>query len=159
MGIYRISRNLEASIIEYLKDQLTESWSNVSVEKSFSRVYTLDLPIICVRCGTTDHDRVEIGGKSTVRTPSILIDIFTTSDGQRLDLKDFLIEKLKGGIPYYDYTIMNGEIDSKTENGRIRILDIDDVPIDFDVDKEKLEVHDRFRHLLTLIISLGRVEE
>ena len=158
MGQYRISRNLEASIIDYLATEVSGKWANVHVEKSFARIYDIELPSICVRVGTTAHDKAEIGGNTTIRTPQILIDIFATSDGQRLDIKDFVVEKIKAGMPYYDYTITNGEVTDKTENGRIRILDIDDTPIDFDVDKDELEVHDRFRHLLTLSISLGRVE-
>lgn len=156
---YRISRNLEASLIDYLKDELiTAQWSNINVEKTFAKVYDLSLPTVCVRCGVASHDKVEIGGNATVRTAQILVDIFSTSDGQRLDLKDFLIEKIKIGLPYYEYIIVNGQVQSKTQNGRIRVITIDDTPIDFDVDKEKLDTHDRYRHLLTLDCSLGQVE-
>jgi len=162
MGSYRISRNLEASFIEYIEEKLNATgigWSNIKIEKSFARVYDLDLPAICIRCGVTDHDKVGIGEDSTVRTTDVMIDIFATSDGQKLDIKDFLIEKLKGGLPYYEYTIANGEIQDKTQNGRIRILDIGDTSIDLDTPKDDLDVHDRFRHLLTLSVSLGKVEE
>ncbi len=155
---YRISRNLEASIIDYVRTEITGAWSNIHVEKTFARIYDIELPSVCVRVGTTTHEKVELGGDSTVRTPNILIDIFATSDGQRLDIKDFLIEKLKAGLPYYDYIISNGAITSKTENGRIRVLNISDDPIDFDVDKNDMDTHDKYRHLLTLSISLGRVE-
>ncbi len=155
---YRISRNLEASIIDFLREQLEMQWTGVKVCKTFARIYDIELPSICIRVGTTTHEKVELGGDATIRTPNILIDIFATSDGQRLDIKDFLIEKLKSGLPYYDYIISNGTVTSKTANGRIRVLDIDDTPIDFDVDKNSLDTHDRFRHLLTLSISLGRVE-
>jgi len=155
---YRTSRNLEASIIDFLTDELASSWNEVNVEKTFARVYDLDLPTLCIRVGVTSHDKVEIGGNSTLRTPQVLIDIFTTSDGQRLDLKDYLISILKAGIPYYEYVIANGQVQTKTANGRIRVLEIADTPIDFDTDKDKLDVHDRFRHLLTLTISLGQVE-
>ena len=118
----------------------------------------MGLPSICVRIGTTIHERVEVGSDSTWRTPQVLIDIFSTSDGQRLDLKDFLIEKLKGGMPYYEYEITNGVVTDKTQNGRIRILEITDNPINFDSDKDQLDVHDRYRHILALNISLGSVE-
>ncbi len=155
---YRISRNLEASIIDYIRTEITGAWSNIGIEKTFARNYDIELPSICIRVGVTTHEKVEIGADATIRTPIVLLDIFATSDGQRLDIKDFLIEKLKSGLPYYDYIISNGTITSKTANGRIRVLDIDDTPIDFDADKETLDVRDRYRHLLTLSISLGRVE-
>ena len=47
---------------------------------------------------------------------------------------------------------------TKTEAGRISVGDIDDTPINFDIDKDKLDVRDRFRHLISLSISLGKVE-
>lgn len=156
---YRISRNIEASIIDYIRTEITGAWSNIHVEKTFARIYDIELPSICIRVGVTTHEKVEIGADATIRTPVVLLDIFATSDGQRLDIKDFLIEKLKSGLPYYDYTIVNGAITDKTENGRIRVLEISDDPIDFDVDKNTLDTHDSYRHLLSLSISLGRVEE
>ena len=158
MGTYRISRNIESSIIDYLIDELASSWSNVNVEKTFARVYELSLPTVCVRLATTEHPKAQIGDNSTYRIPQILIDVFCTSDGQRLDLKDFLIEKLRGGLNYYEYTTSGNTITDKTQNGRIRVLSIDDIPIEFDTDKDNLDVHDRYRHLLTLTISLGRIE-
>lgn len=155
---YRISRNIEASFIEYLRKEFQTDWSSDKVEKTFAKIYDLDLPSICIRVGVTTHDKVEIGSDSTVRNPQVLIDIFATSDGQRLDIKDWLHENIKKGLPYYEYTIVNGKIQDKTQNGRIRVLSIDDTPVDFGADKNTLDVHDRFRHLLTLSVSLGKVE-
>jgi len=155
---YRTSRNLEASVIQYIEDQLVEDWTNVAVEKTFTNIDISSLPAICVRIGITEHTRAEIGETSTYRTANILIDIFAKNDGQKLDLKDWLIIKLKSGLPYYEYIINNGQIQDKTQNGRINVLNIDDVPVDFDIDKEKLDVMDRYRWLITLSVSLGRIE-
>lgn len=155
---YRTSRNFEASIIQYIEDQLIGDWDNIVVEKTFAKVSLSNLPVICVRVGVTDHTRAEIGETSTYRTANILLDIFAENDGQRLDLKDWLIGKLRSGLPYYEYIIVNGKIQDKTQNGRINVLNIDDVPVDFDIDKEKLDVVDRYRHLITLSVSLGRIE-
>jgi len=155
---YRQSRNIESSIIDYLKTEFNTDWSSDNVCKSFSRVYDIELPSICVRCGTSDHTWAEIGSNSTVRTSQVLIDIFCSSDGQRLDIKDWLITKVKNGFVYYDYVIVNGAVSSKTANGRIRVLNIDDTPINFEVERSTLDKHDRNRHLITLEISLGRIE-
>jgi len=159
MNTYNLSRNFEASIIQYLETELTSSWSNIVVEKSFARVYDLTLPVVCIRCGVTDHVKAEIGEDATIRNAEIMIDIFATSDGQKLDIKDFIVDKIKAGIPYYEYTINNGTIQDKTLNGRMRVTDIGDAPINFDSPKDDLDKHDRYRHLLTLNISLGKVEE
>lgn len=159
MGIYRESRNFEASILQYIEEQLVGSWTGVTVEKTFAKIYEINLPSICVRCGVTTHEKTQIGADATTRNPQVLIDIFCENDGQRLDLKDFLIEKLKVGMIYYKYTIASGQIQSKVADGRIRVLDIDDVPVDFEVDRNTLDTHDKHRHLLTLSVSSGKVEE
>lgn len=162
---YRITRNLEASIQQQLEEQLATSWSNVDVVQSYAEVYDMPIggddnnAIICLRCGTTGHEKVEISSNSTKRTPQIFIDLFCSDDGQVRDLKDFLIEALKNGCSYYEYVIKNGSVDSKTQNGRIRILSIADDPVNFDTDKNELDPHDRFRWLITLTCSLGKVEE
>ena len=158
MGVYRKSRAIEASIIDYLTTELQSQWSDMRIEKSFAGIFKVSLPSICIRCGVTNHEKVEIGSDATTRTPQVLIDIFASDDGMRLDVKDFIIEKIKAGCIYYNYTIAGGVVQSKVADGRIRVLDIDDIPINFTEDRNTLDSHDRYRHLLTLSISLGKVE-
>jgi len=155
---YRISRNIEASIIDYLKGQFQADWNNDRVEKTFAKIYSIELPSICIRVGTTEHETIEIGNNATLRTAQVLVDIFGSNDGNRLDIKDWLISKVKDGFIYYEYVIEDGKVKSKIENGRLRVLDIDDSPINFDLDKNNLDKHDRFRHIITLTISLGKIE-
>ena len=158
MSTYRITRNIEASVIDDLTTNFNADWSGVSVEKSFARVYTIDLPVICVRVGTTSHEFIEVGDNATWRHPQLLIDVFATSDGQKHDLVDYIVEKIKNGFVYYDYVITNGAVDTKTSDGRIRVNSIDVTNINFDEDKNALDVHDRHRALITCEISLGKVE-
>ena len=164
MGTYRTSRNIERSIIDFLETQLQSEWSNISVFKTFKQVDNFQLDIktnkacVVVRNSITEHERVELGGYSTRREATILIDIFAPHDGLRLDIKDFIIEKVKGGIPYYNYTIVNGAVDSKVADGRLTILNIGDEPIDFNTPKEELDIKDRYRHLITLTVRTGKVE-
>ena len=162
MGQYRVSRNIEASIIQFLETELVSSWSNISVVKAFAQVDDTDLSqgkgVICVRCGDSIHTKAELGSNSTSREIHVLLDLFCTSDGQRLDLKDFLIEKLKHGIPYYEYTIVNGAIQTKTLNGRLTTLEMDESVLNFDTDKNELEIQNRYRHLITLRLSRGKIE-
>ena len=165
MSKYRVSRNLEASFIEFLETTLLEtpySWNDLNVIKGFNRAYELPTPTIAVRAENTVYDKVEIGSNSFTRTVQIYFDLFTESDGFRLDLKDAIVEILKDGLIYNEYTVTkNGRTatSSATPNGRIRIHKIEDRPIDFNVDdKSKLDVHDRYRHLLVLTVSIGKVE-
>ena len=165
MATYRISRNIEASIIEYIQSQLSSyGWSGITVEKTFQRIYDIPLDTfnktgaVCVRMEDTTHLSAEIGDDSTRILPLILIDIFATNDGQRLDLKDFLISVLKIGLPLNEYVVNGSTISSRTPTGRIRVTNLEDKPVSFSKDKSSLEIYDRYRHLLTLTVSLGRVE-
>jgi len=165
MSVYRISRNLEASFIEFLETTLKEtpySWNDLNVIKGFNHAYELPTPTIAVRAENTVYDKVEVGSNSFTRVVQVYLDIFGSDDGNRLDLKDCIIEILKDGLVYNEYTITKSgrtATSSATPNGRIRIQKIDDTVIDFNIDdKSKLDIHDRYRRLLTLSVSIGRVE-
>ncbi len=160
MAIYRTSRNIEASIIDQITALLNTAGFNVAVEKTFARIYELanNVPGVLVRVGTSAHPKVEIGEDSTMRTVQVLLDIFATGDGQRLDLKDCIIEGIRNGFKYYEYTTVGDSVDTKIQNGRLRVLTITDAPINFLADKNELDVHERHRHLITLSVSTGQVE-
>lgn len=164
MAYYRQSRNLEASLIDFLEDRLEEEhWNNILLTKSFAEAATLfnknsGTAIICVRASDTNRKRFEIGTDNLVRSELILIDVLATSDGQRLDLVDFLIDELKIGCPYFEYQVEKSEIMSKIQTGRILFTNIDDKPVNFNVDKSALDVSDRYRHLISLTASTGKVE-
>jgi hypothetical protein len=162
MATYRTTRNIEASVIEFLREILESTWTDVKVEKSFAKIYEISLPSICVSSENTVYNKIQIGDNSFERNVNVIIDLFCENDGQRLDLKDTLIEGLKDGCPYYDYTTTKAgrttTVTSNPQNGRIRILKVTDTPVNIDVDKDNLDVHDRFRHRLSLTISLGRIE-
>ena len=167
MANYKQSRNLEASLIDFVTTELANAippWTYVSTEKTFARVYDAEISgtnnkaIVCIRTSDTKHDKVEIGSDSTTRGVLVFIDIFASNNGQKLDLKDFLVSKLKLGCIYYEYITSGGAVQSKTANGRIRVLSIVDTPIDFNVVKENLDIHDRHRVLITMRITTGEVE-
>jgi len=155
---YRISRNIEASFVDFLKTEFLADWGSENVEVAFARIYEIDLPSILVQVGTSDHNRVELGSSSTLRNTQVLLNVFTKSEGMQRDIKDWLITKIKSGIPYYNFTISGGVVTSKIADGRLRVLNIEDTPINFDTDRDKLDRHDRFRWLITLQVSRGKLE-
>ena len=165
MAIYRISRNIEASFVDFLTEQLALTWSDITVIKGFEHAYDTQnpLPVVAVRAENTIYSKVEIGSNSFTRAVQVFVNIFADSDGLRLDLKDAIVGILKNGLIYYDYTTAKSGrtaiVSEKEANGRIRIQKIDDTVIDFNIeDKSKLNVHDRYRHLLTCQVSIGKVE-
>lgn len=170
-GSYRPSRNIESSIIKAIRQILIDNhFENTTVVKNFKRAYDIPLDpkeknaIICVRCGNTIYEGVELGSNTKKRKPLALIDIFAQNDGQRLDLKDLLIDKLKEGIDYIEHIVAGGatsnaEYTSKKVNGKIRVESIDDTEINFGVDKRQLSPSDRYRHLISLHCAKTLLEE
>lgn len=159
MANYGVSRNIEASLIDYIRDKLVEyNWNNVSVVKSFKQASQKELPVIVVFVDNTYYNYVGIGDRSVRREVSINIHVFATSDGQRLDLKDFLIRVLKMGVPYYEYTIENGRVASKNFITNLFVEEITDRKMFNVEDLSSLDYEDRYRHYIRVLMSLPVVE-
>ena len=95
-----------------------------------------------------DHTRRELGTSALSKFTNIEIRIFATTDGNRLDLADWLLEKVMPGISYYEYVISGGIVSSKTLKGRINILSIIQNRKEL-TNIEGLELVDKYRHLLS----------
>jgi hypothetical protein len=158
---YGVSRNIEASTIDFITEELeSSSFENVTVEKAFSKITDGTLPAVCIRLGDTFYRRGETGSNLIVRKPLLLIDIFAKSDGQRIDLKDFIISKLKGGWKYYRMKVENGEVIEKIEDGRIyieRMIDVIDREL-FVENRDEVDPIDRYRHLISISVTTGKME-
>ena len=153
MGIYRIYRNLESSIIDKItSDLIADGWI-VRVEKSFAEVYKGTLPCICISEEDSDVKRREIGSNSYLEDILVSIRIFATSDGQRLDLASWMLSKIMPGTNYYEYTITNG-VASKDLKGTINVLEITANRKELR-NSDNLDSIDRYRHLLSLKVRVA----
>ena len=112
MPYFTEPRNIELSTLEYLTTQIDANWSGVTVVKTFAQAYSknINLPIVCVRLLDQSSSRLEIGSNTLDNRYGIAIDIFARSDGQRIDLANFILDKLKDGWVYYVFCY-----DEKTE--------------------------------------------
>jgi len=147
---YRLSRNCEASVIDKITaDLVTDGWTGIRVEKSFSEAYKGELPCIVINVSDRPEKRLQVGSDVLSNFVDIEIRIFATSDGNRLDLSDYLLSKIMSGIPYYSYTITNGIVSSKVPKGRISILEIVANRKELRV-TDNLVKEDRYRSLLSL---------
>ena len=153
MPAFSTTRNVELSTIYYIEQQIDASWSGVEVVKSFLSAYDKTLPVVCVRLLGTSTDRLEIGSTTLDNEYEFVIDVFATSDGQRIDLSDFIMDKLKDGWVYYTHAHTPGDNTSltRTSAGRLTVIDfVNNERIDFGNDE--VENPDRFRHQITFII-------
>lgn len=146
---YRISRNCEASLIDQITADLeADGWTGIYVEKTSAEIYGGHFPAILVNAQEIRPETLEVGSKTKIKYFTIYIRIFAQNDGMRLDLSDWLFDKLLDDINYYNYTITNGEVSAKVLSGRIVITRW------FENRKELtntqiLEKEDRYRHLFS----------
>jgi len=147
MTIYRLYRNIEKSIIDFLIEELEEDgWEGVRVEKSFAKAHDGTLPAICVNLEEPDISRIEIGSNQYEEISTVSIRLFCKDDGFRLDLSSWLLEKIMPGINYYEYTITSGKISGKVLSGKISIQKIISSRKELK-NTEGLDEKDKFRHL------------
>jgi hypothetical protein len=149
MGVYRISRNIEASLVDFITSALTtDSWTGIRVEKGFPQDYKKITPFIGVEVLDLNPEKLEIGSKTHIKYYNVKIRIFATNDGQRLDLADWLFDKLEDDVLYYAYTIANGVVSVKTLTGKITING--QIANGKELQNtENLEKEDKYRHLFS----------
>ena len=148
--MYRVSRNLEASIIDYLTSELTtDGWVGIRTVKAFTEVYEGTLPCICVNVLEIRPQKLEIGSKTNIKYFTVNIRIFAKADGMRLDLSDWVFEKIEDDIDYYEYAITDGAVSDKELSGKIVITRYFENKKEL-TNTENLELVDKFRHLISL---------
>jgi len=146
MPAFSTTRNVELSAIYYIETSIDNAWTGVEVVKSFLSAYDKTLPVVCIRLLDTLTDRLEIGSTTLDNEYSFIIDIFATSDGQRIDLSDFIMDKLKDGWIYYTHAHTPNDNSTlvRTNAGRcIVVAFTDNSRIDFG---DEVANPDRFRH-------------
>lgn len=152
MGYFRQNRNVELSTIFYLETSIKTDWNNVVVVKSFANAYTSTLPVVAIELSSTDNNRREIGGTTLLKDYVIDINIFCTSAGQRIDLADYITDKLKDCWTYYLHSQTSGSPQTLTRvaDGTIFVTDyITDNKLDFG---ENVDVTDKWRHLISVSV-------
>lgn len=155
---YRISRNLEASLIDFINDNLSDDgWQNIRVEKAFAEVYKGTLPCILINVLEIRPEKLEIGSKTNIKYFTVNIRIFATSDGQREDLSDWLFDLLEDDVDYYKYTVTSRQVSEKTFGGRIEILRFFENRKEL-TNTEALEAVDRYRHLLSFECKIAETD-
>jgi hypothetical protein len=152
---YRVSRNIEASLIDQITaDLVAGGWSGIYVEKTSAEIYSGHYPAILVNAQEIRPEKLEIGSKTNLKYFTVYIRIFAKNDGQRLDLSDWLFDKLEDDTDYYSYTITNGVVSAKVLTGRIVIIRWLDNRKEL-TNTENLEDVDRYRHLLSFEVIVA----
>jgi len=150
MSAFSVTRNMELSTLYYLETQINANWTGITIVKSFLSAYDKTLPVVCIRLLNTNSIRLELGSNTLQNTYMFTVDIFATSDGQRIDLADFVLNKLKPGWDYFTHSKVSGATTlDRVSAGRIRVDSfLDNSRIDFG---DEAENPDRFRHTISFM--------
>lgn len=151
---FRPTRNVELSTLEFITDSVNADWTGITVVKSFKEAYdaTIAVPIICIRIPTTYNARLEIGTTTLENRYMLVFDIFTRSGAQRVDLADYVADKLKDGWIYYAYSHVSGNNSQVIgENtGRIFVTDwLTNTKVEMG---ENADPKDKFRHTISILV-------
>jgi len=149
---FRESRNVELSTLYYLETSLNTDWSGTTIVKTFKQVYadTVELPIVCIHLADASRKRQEIGSTTLDTRYLIAIDVFARSDSQRLDMGDYIVDKLKDGWVHYDHSHESGDNSSiaRSANGRDYVTSIiSDERVDIG---DNADTKDKYRHSITV---------
>jgi hypothetical protein len=124
----------------------TDGWTGITTSKGFPQDYKGKAPFIGVEALELTPKKLEIGSKTHLKYFTVKIRIIAKNDGQRLDLSDWLFEKLEDDINYYVYTITNGAVSAKVLTGRIVITRWNENRKELQ-NTENLESEDRYRQV------------
>jgi hypothetical protein len=153
MSYFTKTRNIELSTLYYLETEIATSWTGITIVKAFTNAYKSSLPVVCIRLYDVNNDRKEIGATTLRQFYDIYIDLFCSSDGQRIDLAHFIVDKLKDGWVYFTHEQTSGDPETltRTADGRITVTRFNnDNKVDFG--EEGVDAHDRFRHFLSITV-------
>jgi len=104
---WRTSRNIENSLYVFLTDQVDENSvtdsNNVNIPIRVGRKVSKDwtLPCITIYLDDKTSERAEVGSNNRLKSYLIIMDIYATNEGERLDLSDWLEETVNNGFRYF----------------------------------------------------------
>lgn len=151
-----ITERVILSLIRFLENN-----NDILGAKSINRITPKekDLPAIIVREGTSSYKDIEIGSRLFKRQITLYLEIFATSDAERLTLKDKLINLLrKNSLPIYDISAGEGEYVFGDVTDYMNVIDMTDYRIRLGEDLSNLDLIDRYRHLINITLDIGKIE-
>jgi hypothetical protein len=154
MSSFRSARNVQLSIIDYLTTEINNAWSNITTVKSFVKAYKSSLPVVCIEMPSFPPERREIGSVEVIYDYTIAINIFAKSEGQKLDLAEFIVDKLKDGCTYYEFSQTSGDPEtlSKVDSGLLHVsYFINNNSLDFGDD-----AHEYDHHRWVILVSMKK---
>jgi len=126
-GLYR---NLENSLCDFLNAQaITDGATSINGDTISTRVgrkfeNDWSLPCISIYVDSETAPRLEIGSNVRQDSQLMVIDIFATNEGERLDIANWVVNSINNGFPYYTYYFNASDPETPTKvAGRLTHID------------------------------------
>ena len=144
---------MELSTLYALRTAIDATWSNVTTVVGFTNAYKAALPVVSVELLDVDNRRKEVGNTTVWSEYTIVINIFASSDPQRLDLSQFILDTLASGWVYNTYAKATATTITGTAAGRAFILRyLIDRKVTLGMDVDKYDLH---RHECEFLVRIG----
>lgn len=148
-------RNVELSTIKYVEDSINASWTGINIVKGYPNFDKVAVPVVSVVLDSITSDRREIGSRAMIDIYNIIVEIFAKSNAQRLDLAQFIKDKLNLNWTYYTHSHGSGgagTLDLVDGGTKIQTLDfLQNSKVDF---AETVEFYDRYRHIISVNVRV-----
>lgn len=147
--VWSTYRNLEASLQDHLEEVAEEDGLNVNIRVGRKNDSNFQLPCIVCYFESETSERLEIGSNNTFDRKLFIFDIFATSEGERLDLAEWLKEAIRNGWEWYSYSSNEEEPlkPTKTKEGRVTINFLSNSRITLGNNVDPI---DAYRHRITV---------
>lgn len=127
--VWGLSRSLENSLKDFLDTKISddslvgENGNDILVRVRGKNDNILTLPAISLYAEGETLERFELGSNKRDERELIIIDIYASNEGERLDLAKWLTDTINDGFTYYTYAVnpSNPESPTKTDSGLANI--------------------------------------
>lgn len=151
---YRTYRNIESSLADHLRDGLDANFSSPKIEVRVGKTFNekWKLPVVVVYWDSAPVTKLGIGENRWIEDNTLIIDIFSTSEGLKLDLASFIVQHLREGFDLHTLAKDGGDQSQviKTPNGTISVSIIGNDPIDLGDNVDKRE---KYRQRITITVT------
>lgn len=160
---WKTIRNLENSLTEFLQDSVTTQSLTVLDENGNEKAVAVrtgwkvddswTLPTISIYADDRTLPRLEIGSSRRQKSYLVIIDIRTSSEGNRMDLATWVEETINDGWNFYEYIPNPSDPDNplKTLAGYVSIEFVTSSPVRLG---ENVDLFDKYRHGISVTANI-----
>ena len=160
MLAWQLYRNLENSLKDFLDQKIIDDSVtdindvNVPVRVGRKNDDNWTLPCISLYVESETLERFEIGSNNRDDRQLIIIDIYATNEGERLDLAKWLSTTINNGWRYYSYTpnIATPESPTKVAGGLVNVDFLTNTRVNLGQNTDEIDAH---RHRVTINVWIS----